>query len=56
MPFLPPMTGNGEHTTYVYMAMTGEWCVYGIVLPTVSIKIHQDKPEYEYMIYRLHTV
>ena len=23
MPFLPPMTGNGNHTTHIFMVMTG---------------------------------
>ena len=36
MPFLPPMTGNGLYIPPINMVMTGGWCVYGIVLPTLN--------------------
>jgi hypothetical protein len=31
----PPMTGNGNHTTYEFMVMTGGWLVHDIVFPTL---------------------
>ena len=36
MPFLPPMTGNGKHTTYIFMVMTGG--LFIVVLPTLLKK------------------
>ena len=32
------MTGNGKHTTYIFMVKLG--MVYGIVLPTFFLGIH----------------
>ena len=32
MSFLPPMTGNGKHSTYIFMVMTGGWF---ILFPTL---------------------
>ena len=36
MPFLPPMTGNGKHTTYIFMVMTAG--LFIVVLPTLLKK------------------
>ena len=36
MPFLPPMTGNGKHTTYIFMVMTAG--LFIVVLPTITEK------------------
>ena len=37
MPFLPPMTGNGNPISPINMLITGGWCVYGIVSPLFLI-------------------
>ena len=35
MPFLPPMTGNGKHTTYIFMVMTEGWFM-ALFYPQIS--------------------
>ena len=49
------MTGNGNHTTYKNMLLTGGWWVYGIVLPTLPnmspLYLHSHDMEWMTMKY-----
>ena len=43
MPFLPPMTGNGNHTTYKNGDFSGGWCRWHCFTHILPVLIHPHK-------------